>query len=144
MTIFGDDYPTSDGTCVRDYIHVADLADAHILTLQALDSGSRIYNLGNGRGFSVRQVIDAALRVTGRSIPFQVGPRRPGDSAVVVASSDKIRRELGWEANTSDLDQIVDSAWQWHRRHPAGYGDRTRSATGLEIGNLADVAGLSD
>lgn len=144
LTIFGDDYPTSDGTCVRDYIHVADLADAHILAVQALDNGSRIYNLGNGRGFSVRQVIDAAQRITGESIPFRVGPRRPGDSATVVASSDKIRRELGWEPKISDLDQIVDSAWQWHRRHPAGYGDCQRSSRSREeIGSLAHVAGLS-
>jgi UDP-glucose 4-epimerase len=125
LTIYGDDYPTPDGTCVRDYIHVADLADAHILALEALGKGSRVYNLGNGRGFSVRQVIDAAQRVTGRPIPALVGPRRPGDPAILVANSRKIRRELGWQPRYADLDEIVASAWRWRQRHPAGYGDRT-------------------
>ena len=124
VTIFGDDYDTPDGTCIRDYIHVLDLAQAHILALRALDGGSRTYNLGNGRGFSVREVLEAARRVTGHPIPAEVGPRRPGDPAVLVAASDRIRDELGWRPRFGDLDEIVDSAWAWHRAHPHGYGDR--------------------
>lgn len=122
VTIFGDDYPTPDGTCVRDYIHVSDLAQAHILALRALDQGSRVYNLGNGRGFSVREVIEVARRVTGHPIPAEVGARRPGDPAVLVASSARIRQELGWQPRFADLEAIVSSAWEWHRRHPDGYG----------------------
>ncbi|HEX3999559.1 MAG TPA: UDP-glucose 4-epimerase GalE [Pirellulales bacterium] len=128
VTIFGDDYPTPDGTCVRDYIHVADLAQAHVLALRALDQQSRVYNLGNGQGFSVRQVIEAARRITGRPIPVRVGPRRPGDPPILVASSEKIRRELGWQPAFPELEQIIDSAWQWHRRNPAGYDDRAAAA----------------
>jgi UDP-glucose 4-epimerase len=123
ITIFGDDYPTPDGTCVRDYIHVNDLAQAHILALQALDEGSRTYNLGNSGGASVKEVIETCHQVTGRPIPAEVGPRRPGDPAVLVASSDKIRRELGWEPKYPDLRTIIEHAWEWHRTHPDGYGD---------------------
>jgi UDP-glucose 4-epimerase len=123
LTIFGDDYPTPDGTCVRDYIHVADLAQAHVLALRAIDSGSCIYNLGNGRGFSVRQVIDTAERVTGRPIPVCIGPRRYGDLAILMADSTRIRKELGWKPQFPDLDQIVATAWDWMRRHPHGYRD---------------------
>jgi UDP-glucose 4-epimerase len=123
ITIFGDDYPTPDGTCVRDYIHVSDLAQAHILALQALDEGSRTYNLGNSGGASVKEVIETCRQVTGRPIPAEVGPRRPGDPAVLIASSDKIRRELGWEPKYPDLRTIVEHAWEWHRTHPDGYGD---------------------
>ncbi|HEV2968997.1 MAG TPA: UDP-glucose 4-epimerase GalE [Pirellulales bacterium] len=122
VTIFGDDYATPDGTCVRDYIHVVDLAQAHVLALRALDGGSRVYNLGNGQGFSVRQVIETARRITGHPIPARTGPRRPGDPAVLVAGSDKIRRELGWHPRYPKLEQIVETAWAWHRRHPDGYG----------------------
>ena len=121
VTIFGDDYLTPDGTCVRDYIHVVDLAQAHVLALRALDGGSRVYNLGNGQGFSVREVIETARRITGHPIPAKVGPRRPGDPATLVASSEKIRRELGWEPRYPTLDAIIETAWQWHRRHPRGY-----------------------
>ena len=121
VVIFGDDYPTRDGTCVRDYIHVLDLAQAHILALYALDQGSRTYNLGNGQGFTVREVIETAREVTGHPIPAEVGPRRPGDPAVLVASSDKIREELGWAPQYPDLRDIVESAWRWHRAHPEGY-----------------------
>jgi UDP-glucose 4-epimerase len=121
VTIFGDDYPTPDGTCVRDYIHVLDLAQAHILAFEALDRGSAVYNLGNGEGFSVKQVIETAREVTGHSIPANVGPRRAGDPATLVASSEKIRRELGWQPRYPLLREIVDSAWQWHRSHPEGY-----------------------
>ncbi|MGB9723881.1 MAG: UDP-glucose 4-epimerase GalE [Chloroflexia bacterium] len=121
IVIYGDDYPTRDGTCVRDYIHVSDLAQAHILALQALDRGSRVYNLGNGQGFTVKEVIETARRVTGRPIPAVVGPRREGDPAVLVASSRRIRRELGWRPRFPALEAIVGSAWEWHRRHPDGY-----------------------
>ncbi|MGQ9523106.1 MAG: UDP-glucose 4-epimerase GalE [Anaerolineae bacterium] len=123
VTIFGDDYPTRDGTCVRDYIHVTDLAQAHILALDALDRGSRTYNLGNGQGFTVKEVIETCREVTGHPIPVVVGPRRPGDPAVLVASNEKIRRELGWEPQYPDLRTIVEHAWNWHRTHPHGYGD---------------------
>lgn len=123
ITVFGDDYPTRDGTCVRDYIHVVDLAQAHILGLQGIDVlGSRSYNLGNGQGYSVLEVIDAARRVTGEPIPHEIGPRRPGDPATLIASSEAIRRDLGWQPRFPDLDDIVASAWEWHRRHPDGYG----------------------
>lgn len=121
IVIFGDDYDTPDGTNIRDYIHVLDLAQAHILALRALDEGSRTYNLGNGRGFSVREVIDTAREVTGRDIPAEIGPRRPGDPPVLIASSDKIRSELGWEPHYPELRDIIESAWQWHQLHPNGY-----------------------
>jgi UDP-glucose 4-epimerase len=122
IEVYGNDYPTRDGTCVRDYIHVVDLAQAHILALHALDrSGSRAYNLGNGQGYTVREVIDAARDVTGHTIPAMDTPRRSGDLAVLIASSDKIRRELGWEPRYPDLNDIVQSAWDWHRAHPHGY-----------------------
>jgi len=124
VTIFGNDYPTPDGTCVRDYIHVIDLAQAHIQALRALDSGSRTYNLGNGQGFSVQEVIETARRITGHPIPALVGPRRPGDPAVLIASSDRIRRELGWRPRYPHLYDIIETAWRWHSTHPDGYGDR--------------------
>ena len=123
ITIFGDDYDTPDGTCIRDYIHVLDLAQAHVLALQALEQGNRVYNLGNGEGFSVRQVIAAARVVTGTAIPEQMGQRRSGDPARLVASSDLIRKELGWAPQFPQLEQIIDSAWRWHQRHPDGYID---------------------
>jgi len=123
VTIFGDDYPTPDGTCVRDYVHVLDLAQAHILALYALDRGSRTYNLGNGKGFSVKEVVETVRQVTGLPIPIEIGPRRPGDPAVLVASSEAIRRDLGWDPQVTRLDSIVESAWRWHLAHPDGYGD---------------------
>ena len=117
IRIYGVDYPTPDGTCVRDYIHVRDLADAHVLALQALERESRmIYNLGNGQGFSVREVVASARRVTGHPIPVEEVPRRPGDPAVLVASSAKIARELGWRPRYTRLDEIIASAWEWHRQ----------------------------
>jgi UDP-glucose 4-epimerase len=144
VKIFGTDYPTPDGTCVRDYIHVSDLAHAHLLALRALcpaetgqapsphgrstlegareNSGPLIYNLGNGEGFSVRQVVEVARKVTGHPIPVIESPRRAGDPAVLIASSEKIRRELGWQPKFPDLKTIVESAWQWHRARPDGYG----------------------
>ncbi len=128
ITVFGDDYPTRDGTCVRDYIHVSDLAQAHILALEALDGGSRAYNLGNGQGFTVQEVIETCRQVTGHAIPAVVGLRRPGDPAELVAGSDRIRRELGWSPRYPDLRTIVEHAWAWHRSHPQGYGDRCASS----------------
>jgi UDP-glucose 4-epimerase len=122
VTIFGDDYPTADGTCVRDYIHVVDLARAHILALDILGQRSAIFNLGcGGDGYSVRQVIDVAREVTGRDIPVRVGPRRAGDPAVLIASSSRIRGELGWSPELQDLKTIIASAWDWMQRHPDGY-----------------------
>ena len=122
ISIYGTDYDTPDGTCVRDYIHVLDLASAHALALEALAERDRlIYNLGNGRGFSVRQVVQVARKVTGHAIPAEDAPRRPGDPAVLVASSEKIRRELGWQPKYPQLEQIVSSAWKWRREHPNGY-----------------------
>jgi UDP-glucose 4-epimerase len=127
VNIFGTDYPTPDGTCVRDYIHVSDLARAHLLALHALENAAEnsnllLYNLGNGQGFSVRQVVEVARKVTGHPIPVIESPRRAGDPAVLIASSEKIRRELGWRPTFADLQSIVESAWQWHRAHPDGYG----------------------
>jgi UDP-glucose 4-epimerase len=116
IRIFGDDYPTPDGTCVRDYIHVSDLADAHLLALKALENHDRlVYNLGNGKGFSVQEVVESARRVTGHLIPVEVCSRRPGDPAVLVASSDKAMRELGWQPRYTQLDDIMRTAWEWHR-----------------------------
>lgn len=118
ITVFGHDYDTPDGTCIRDYIHVTDLAEAHIIALSHLEkeSGSAIYNLGNGRGFSVLDVIKAAERVTGRTIPVRAGERRKGDPARLVASSERIMRDWGWKPRYADLDVIVETAWKWHRR----------------------------
>lgn len=123
LDIYGSDYPTRDGTCVRDYIHLIDLAQAHILALEALDKGSRIYNLGNGEGFTVQEVVATAREVTGHPIPARIAPRRSGDPATLVASSEKIRRELGWEARTPDLREIIESAWRWQQAHPEGYAE---------------------
>jgi UDP-glucose 4-epimerase len=106
---------------VRDYIHVIDLAQAHILALRALDQGSRVYNLGNGQGFTVQEVIETARQITRHPIPADVGPRRPGDPAVLIASSNRIRRELGWEPQYPNLRDIIESAWSWHQAHPNGY-----------------------
>ena len=122
VIIFGENYPTPDGTCIRDYIHVIDLARAHVLALAGLENGSRIYNVGcGGAGYSVLQVIDAAWRVTGEGIPVKMGPRRAGDPARLVASSERIQRELGWKPTLGSLDDIVASAWKWMQSHPNGY-----------------------
>jgi UDP-glucose 4-epimerase len=126
LSIFGTDYPTPDGTCIRDYIHVGDLASAHLLVLGALrEKDKLIYNLGNGKGFSVREVIETARRVTGHPIPVREVARRPGDPAILVASSEKIKRELHWRPNYASLEDIVCSAWDWFRAHPNGYGAAT-------------------
>jgi UDP-glucose 4-epimerase len=123
VKIFGTDYPTPDGTCIRDYIHVADLTSAHLLALERLEQAERlIYNLGNGTGYSVREVIDTAREVTGHSIKAVESARRPGDAPRLVASSEKIQRELGWVPQAPDLDQIINSAWEWHQSNPEGYG----------------------
>jgi UDP-glucose-4-epimerase GalE len=121
--VFGDDYETPDGTCLRDYVHVTDLAAAHLLALDSLRQGaaSTTYNLGNGRPTSVRTVIDSVERVVGRKVPFTMGPRRPGDPAVLFASSARIRSELGWAPRYEDIDVIVDTAWRWREAHPSGY-----------------------
>ena len=121
IQVYGNDYPTRDGTCVRDYIHILDLAQAHILALNALPAGSRTYNLGNGQGYTVREVIEMAQQVTGCPIPALDGSRRPGDPPELVASSAKIRQELGWTPRYPGLRDIVQSAWDWHRVHPHGY-----------------------
>ncbi len=122
VVIFGDDYATQDGTCIRDYIHVIDLAEAHILALEALADGkSRKYNLGNGKGYSVREVVDMARKVTGREIRAEVGERRPGDPATLIADSTRIMEELGWQPEFNHLHQIIETAWHWHKNNPEGY-----------------------
>jgi len=126
ISIFGDDYNTPDGTCIRDYIHVTDLATAHILALEKLNktNESGIYNLGNGKGFSVKEVINIAREVTGKEIKEVVAPRRAGDPAILIASSEKAQKELGWEPQYGDLRTIVSSAWEWHKNHPNGFDDK--------------------
>lgn len=122
IIIHGDDYPTPDGTCVRDFVHVCDLAEAHIKVLDAMTPAGLIYNLGSGAGHSVNHVVDAARRITGRAIPTMIGPRRPGDPAVLVASSARIQRDLGWRPRAG-LEDIIQTAWAWKRAHPNGYAD---------------------
>jgi UDP-glucose 4-epimerase len=121
--LFGDDYPTPDGTCIRDYIHVIDLADAHLRALDALTGGSssEIYNVGTGTGYSVSEVVETVQRVSGVDFPVEMGPRRPGDPAELVADSSHLQQATGWQARYSDLETIVVSAWRWHSTHPAGY-----------------------
>ncbi len=122
VTVFGSDYPTPDGTCIRDYVHVEDLCAAHVLVMEALRPGdARFYNLAIGRGYSVKEVIASAERVTGLKLPIQYGARRPGDPAILFADSEKISRQLGWSARYRDLDAIVQTAWNWFRSHPQGY-----------------------
>ena len=125
VSIFGDDYPTKDGTCVRDYIHVSDLAQAHVLALDYLLKGgdNNVFNLGNGVGFTVKEVIDTARAVTGHPIPAQVSPRRAGDPAQLIASSAKAVEVLGWKPRYNDLSTIISTAWKWHQSHPDGYGE---------------------
>ena len=124
VEIFGDDYDTPDGTCIRDYIHVCDLSDAHLRVLDALDEGSCHYNVGIGHGYSVREVLDSVRRVTGHPLPARIGQRRPGDPPVLVAASDRIRRDLGWNPRFTELDEIVGTAWNWRAAHPNGYATR--------------------
>ena len=123
VEIYGTDYPTPDGTCIRDYIHVDDLAEAHLLALEKLKQGEGLrFNLGIGRGYSVRQVIQATQEITGKSVPVKEGPRRSGDAPALVACSDKIQRDLGWKPRYTELRPIIETAWNWHRKHPRGYG----------------------
>jgi UDP-glucose 4-epimerase len=124
ISVFGNDYPTPDGTGIRDYIHVTDLADAHLRALKKLDEGSVTYNLGNGAGHSVMEVIRAVERVGGRKVPARMVGRRAGDPAVLVAASERLRRETGWSPQYAALDDIVRHAWAWREAHPEGYGDR--------------------
>ncbi len=126
LQVFGDDYPTPDGTCLRDYIHVTDLADAHVRALEAIAEAGRstAYNLGTGHPHSVKQVIDAVSKVTGRAVPWTLAPRRPGDPAVLYAAPHKAKSELHWTPRFTDIESIVATAWNWHRAHPHGYGDR--------------------
>ena len=125
VTVFGDDYDTPDGTCVRDYIHVEDLVDAHAVVMDALKPGDqRFYNLGIGQGTSVKQLIDSAREVTGYEIPVEMGPRRAGDPPMLYANADKIKNELGWSAKQTDIRQAIESAWGWFKNHPDGYGDK--------------------
>jgi UDP-glucose 4-epimerase len=123
VPIYGTDYNTPDGTCIRDYIHIVDIAEAHILALEALHAGegSDIFNLGNGKGFSVKQIIQAVSKVTGRTIPIIETHRRPGDPPILIASSEKIGRRLGWSPRYEKLEEIIDTAWRWHRTHPHGF-----------------------
>lgn len=123
ILIFGDDYNTKDGSCIRDYIHVSDLASAHSLALKRLMNGgeSRIYNLGNGTGFSVKEMIDIARKVTGHEIPAKVAPRRAGDPAILIASSEKAMKELDWKPKFNSVETIIETAWNWHKNHPNGY-----------------------
>lgn len=130
VTIFGEDYDTPDGTAVRDYIHILDLATAHILAFEALADGpSRRYNLGNGTGYSVKQIVEVARQITGHPIPVKYGPRRAGDLATLIADSTRIREELGWSPEFAQLGQIVQTAWDWHRSHPNGYASATTGET---------------
>ena len=124
--IFGDDYNTKDGTCIRDYIHVTDLAQAHILAVKYLRNGgnSDVFNLGNGIGFSVKEVIETARKVTGHPIPAQISPRRAGDPAKLIASSKNARKILGWKPEHAELEEIIATAWNWHKKHPNGYNDK--------------------
>lgn len=124
VDVFGTDYPTPDGTCLRDYIHVLDIADSHVRALEEIERvPGEAFNVGNSRGFSILEVIDAAERITGRKIPRKLGPRRPGDPAVLVASKEKLKRTLGWEPSHSSLEEIIQSAWAWRQKHPGGYSE---------------------
>jgi len=129
VDVFGTDYPTPDGTCVRDYIHILDIADSHVRALEEIDRVSgQAFNVGNSRGFSILEVIEAAEKITGRKIPRKLGPRRPGDPAVLIASKDKLKNALGWEAKHSSLEEIIQSAWTWRQKHPRGYEDDARTS----------------
>jgi len=129
LAVFGDDYPTPDGTCLRDFVHVSDLADAHVLALRALEAGaaSNAYNLANGRPYSVRDLIRSVERVGGRAVPAVPAPRRPGDPAVLFASNARAREDLGWRPRFEAIDEIVATAWRWRESHPQGFGDRRQA-----------------
>lgn len=123
--VFGNDWPTPDKTCIRDYVHVTDLAQAHCLALEALRNGAKTtaYNMGNGSGFSVLEVIKTVEKITGKPIPYEMAPRRAGDPAILIASSEKIIKELGWKPKFDKLETIVETAWKWHKNNPNGFGD---------------------
>ncbi len=125
IMMFGDDYPTKDGTCVRDYIHVSDLSDAHVLALKRLMNGgdNAVFNLGNGTGFSVKEIVDIARKVTGHPIPAEIAPRRDGDPATLIASAEGATKELGWTPKYNTVEQIIETAWAWHKANPKGYGE---------------------
>jgi len=125
ITIFGEDYPTKDGTCIRDYIHVEDLVDAHILALRYLQKGGKsdVFNLGSSQGFSVKEIIEMSRKVTGKNIPAIIGERRAGDPSILIASSEKAKKVLGWDPKRTNIDQIIKDAWNWHSTHPMGYED---------------------
>jgi UDP-glucose 4-epimerase len=123
VTLFGNDYPTPDGTCIRDYVHVDDLCDAHVLALQAIQPGMAVYNVGIGRGYSVQEVLKAARVVTGHPIPAQFGPRRAGDPPALYANSDKLMTELSWKPRFTNVEGVIETAWRWFRDHPDGYAD---------------------
>jgi UDP-glucose 4-epimerase len=123
VTVFGEDYPTADGTCIRDYIHVDDLVRAHVVAMQKIQPGDqRFYNLGIGRGYSVKEILEATRRVVDRPFKVETGPRRPGDPPELYANADRIAKELGWKAEITDIGEIIESAWRWFREHPRGYG----------------------
>jgi len=128
ITVFGDDYDTSDGTCIRDYVHIEDLVNAHLLALEYLRNGGEndVFNLGSSQGFSVNEMISAARSVTGKDIPVKIGPRRAGDPSVLVASTEKATRILGWNPSHTSVTKIIEDAWNWHSAHPAGYGEEVK------------------
>jgi UDP-glucose 4-epimerase len=145
VSVFGEDYPTPDGTCIRDYIHVEDLADAHLQLLNRVVSGDGgTYNVGTGCGFSVREVIQAARKVTGHAIPAIAAPRRPGDPPRLVAAANALQRDLGWQARFTEIETIIETAWRWHSAHPLGYGDRSRPES--SVGRLPEqvLAGVAE
>jgi UDP-glucose 4-epimerase len=121
IMVFGDDYPTPDGTCIRDYVHVSDLADAHVVAMEKITPGFRAFNLGIGRGHSVREILAAAEAVVGKPVPYEIGPRRPGDPPALFSDPSKIARELGWRAKRTDINETIRSAWGWFQRRPRGY-----------------------
>jgi UDP-glucose 4-epimerase len=134
FNIYGRDYPTPDGTCLRDYVHVIDIAQAHLLALDAIERvPGEAFNVGNNRGYSNLEVLETARRVTGRAIPSEFGPRRPGDPAVLIASSEKLRRVLGWKPKLSELETIVRSAWSWKQKHPSGYPEKAAGRTRSKV-----------
>jgi UDP-glucose 4-epimerase len=144
ISIFGTDYPTPDGTCIRDYIHVEDLASAHRLAIEAIQPGiARAFNVGTGNGFSVRAVIDAARRVTGRNFQVVEGPRRPGDPPMLVADPRKIQEELGWQPRWTEIDRIVESAWRWHSKHPNGFNDDPSKPAAAVTGEAGAPVGIT-
>lgn len=143
ISIFGTDYPTPDGTCIRDYIHVEDLAQAHRLAIENIqESVAQAYNVGTGNGFSVREVIEAARRVTGRNIPVVEAPRRPGDPPRLVADPRKIKEELRWQPRWTEIDRIVESAWRWHSAHPNGFGDNVSTPAATIDGGAGTPVGI--